>query len=186
MLRLTGIVGALAALSVVVFGGSASAGKAAKGHDKATITMNVSHKDERLFFDGPKTVEAGEDLRIKNESNPRTIGPHTFTLVKKGVRPKGKNQIKACGHKLKGICGAVVKWHRINLDTFEIGKNPVHAGKRGWDAEGDLKHKGDSWLAERKGETFDQKVSAKAGDTLYFMCIVHPEMQGKIKVVAGS
>ena len=92
-------------------------------------------------------------------------------------------QIKACEKKLKGICGAIVKWHDVDLQTGEIGENPVEVGKQGWDRQGSLKRKGDSWVAERKGQTFTRKVTATPGKTLHFFCAVHPEMQGEIEVV---
>ena len=45
--------------------------------------------------------------------------------------------------------------------------------------------KGDSWFTgERKGTHDVAKVTAKAGTTLYFICAIHPWMQGSVKVVA--
>jgi hypothetical protein len=178
-------VGVLAAVGI---GGSASA-TPQSAHAKAgtaTITAEFVRKDRDLFWEGPDTVVAGETLKIKNNTNPRTIGPHTFSLVRKQDLPTTKNQVKACGKKLKGICGAIVNWHQVDLDTGQVGVNPVEVGKGGWDQEGSEKRKGDSVVLERgRGEKFSQKVTAKAGETLYFICAVHPFMQGKIEVVEG-
>ncbi len=65
--------------------------------------------------------------------------------------------------KLKGICGAIAQWHKVDLETGEVGRNPVEVGKKGWSREGSLKRKGDSWVAFGEGESFKRKVSADAG-----------------------
>ena len=186
--RVLGAIGVLGALTVAgAGGGSAAAKSAAAKPDVTKIKIELVRKDKDLFFDGPATVPQGDQLQIKNNTNPRAIGPHTFSLVHQNVRPQGKNQIKACEKELKGICGAVaIDWHEVNLQTGQIGVNPVEVGKHGWDTKGNLKHKGDSVVLERKGEKFQQKVTAPVGTTLYYMCVVHPFMQGQIEVVEGS
>ncbi len=179
-LRLLAVIGAVAALAVIASGGGAAAASTASKAKPATIDMARDGKE--LFFEGPKTVQAGATLKIKNLTNPKQVGPHTFSLVQKKERPKTRSQIKACAKKLKGICGAIVQWHDVNVDTGEIGENPVEVGKDGWNQEGTLKRKGDSWIAQSKNESFKREVTAKPGTTLHFICAVHPEMQGKIKV----
>ena len=179
-LRLIGALAALAALGVVVLGSGAAS---AKPHKAKTTTIKMAQDGKDLFFEGPKTVEAGTTLKIDNTTNPKQVGPHTFSLVRKKDIPTTKSAIKACEKKLKKICGEIVKWHDVNVDTGEIGENPVEVGKDGWDREGSLKRKGDSWVAEKKNQTFARDVTAPAGKTLHFVCAVHPFMQGKIKVV---
>jgi plastocyanin len=98
------------------------------------------------------------------------------------VIPTDPKDIKACEKKLKGICGAVVKWHKVDLQTGDVGVNPVEAGGKGWDKEGSLKVKGDSWASLREGETFKQEVTAEPGTVLHYFCAVHPFMQGEITV----
>jgi hypothetical protein len=188
-LRLVGVAVALGACTVVGLGGSASAtstpGKTHAGVTK--ITAEFDRKSKDLFFDAPATVAAGDKLVIKNNTNPRAVGPHTFSLVRQQDLPTSKNQIKACGKKLKGICGAIVKWHDVNIDTGEVGENPVDVGKNGWDQKGSLKRKGDSVVLDRgRGQRFGRPVTAPVGKTLYYICAVHPFMQGPIEVVAGS
>jgi hypothetical protein len=188
-LRLAGVAAALGALAVVGVGGSASATSSstqAKA-DVAKITAEFDRKNKDLFFEGPATVAAGQDLKIINNTNPRAVGPHTFSLVREKDLPTSKNQLKACGKKLKGICGAIVRWHEVNVDTGEIGENPVEVGKNGWDEKGSLKRKGDSVVLDRgRGQSFKAPVTAPVGKTLYYICAVHPFMQGQIDVVAGS
>ena len=180
ILRVLVAVAALGALAVVITGGGAASAKPAAKHG-SVIKMERKGKD--LFFTAPATVEAGTNLKIKNATNPKQVGPHTFSLAAPKVLPTTKKQIKACEKKLKGICGAVVKWHDVDLQTGQIGENPVEVGKQGWDRQGNLKRKGDSWVAEKKGATFKRKVTAKPGKVLHFFCAVHPFMQGEIEVV---
>ena len=181
MLRFGGALIGVVALSVAGAGSFATAkpGKA-KASDTAVVKMVQDGKD--LFFEYPETVEPGQVLKIKNTTDPRKVGPHTFSLVQRSTLPKSEDDIKACEKKLKGICGAVVKWHQVDLQTGDIGRNPVEAGKKGWDEQGNLKHRGDSWASEAEGSSFKQKVTAEAGKTIHFFCAVHPFMQGKIRV----
>ncbi len=179
MLRLSGASVVVASLAVVGIGGAATASTASKG-GATVIKMERDGKD--LFFTGPATVERGTQLKIKNKTNPRQVGPHSFSLVRDAVLPTTKNQQKACGKKLKKICGAIIKWHDVDIQAGTIGENPVEVGKNGWDRKGDLKRKGDSWISQRKGESFKRKVTAPVGKTLTFMCVVHPFMQGEITV----
>jgi hypothetical protein len=51
----------------------------------------------------------------------------------------------------------------------------VNKGGEGFDAPGDS-----IFLGDRKAKTI--KVTAKKGSTLYFICALHPWMQGSIKV----
>lgn len=180
MLRATGAVAALAALVAV----GATGGAAAKQPAKSGATVITMERDGKtLYFDGPDTVEAGTALKIKNKTNPRAAGPHTFSLVKPKNLPESNKEIKNCSRKLVGICGAIAfKWHEIDPETFAVAENPVLVGKDGWDKMGSVKQKGDSWYTDRKKQSFVRDVTAPAGKTLTFICAVHAEMQGEITV----
>ena len=152
--------------------------------EKAVIDMVL--KGKKMTFEGPETVFVGQELEIFNDTNPRQVGPHTFSLVEKGTLPKTKAAEKSCftpGH----ICMSIAKWHGFNPKTEKITVNPVKAGPLGWSTAGNNKgKKGDSWFTgeTKKGTHTIEKVTAKAGTTLYFICAVHPFMQGSVKVVA--
>jgi len=127
-------------------------------------------------------VAAGQLLRVRNLSDPREHGPHTFTLVSTNVIPRSAKAGKACFTPGK-ICLTAAIAHEFNERTEKVGQPLVEAGRPGWDKRFSRKvRKGDSWYSETKNETFEQIVSAKAGTILRYMCVVHPEMQGKIKV----
>jgi hypothetical protein len=135
-------------------------------------------------FVGPKTITQGDTLKIVNESNPKQVGPHTFSLVTKAVLPKTKDARQNC-FTPKHICLSIAKWHGLNPKTEEIAVNPVEAGPKGWSTMGNNSKKGDSWFTEKKSESFEQEVTAAPG-TLYFLCAVHSFMQGQVKVVAPT
>jgi plastocyanin len=178
--RLLAAAAAVAAITVVGVGGSATASSSSQKAHATVVKMAIDGKD--LVFEAPESVEAGTVLKIKNTTDPSKIGPHTFSLVKEKELPTEPKDIKACGKKLKAICGAIAKWHHVDLQTFEVGRTLVNAGGKGWDKEGSEKVKGDSWYTEKEGQTFKQKVTAEPGTVLHFMCAVHPEMQGEITV----
>ncbi|HXS33975.1 MAG TPA: hypothetical protein VN758_09425 [Solirubrobacterales bacterium] len=137
-----------------------------------------------LRFVAPKTIASGAELEVLNQTNPHQVGPHTFSLVTKGSLPKTKKAEKNC-FTPKHICMAIAKWHGTN-GNGPVTKNPTKAGLDGWDTLGSVTKVGDSWFTGEKkpGTSIEQPVSAVAGTTLYFMCAIHPFMQGSIEVVA--
>jgi hypothetical protein len=146
-------------------------------------TIEIKLEGKKLGFFGPSTVHEGEELRIVNKTNPRQVGPHTFSLVEKGLLPKTAKQRQSCFTPAH-ICLSIAEWHHFNPKTETIGKVEVEAGPLGWSTMGSLKKEGDSWFSgEKPGGETDRKVTAKAGTTLYFMCAVHPWMQGRVKVL---
>ena len=106
-----------------------------------------------LKFVGPATVHQGDELKIVNETNPKQVGPHTFSLVTKGSLPKTRKRGKSC-FTPKHICLSIAKWHGFNPKTEKITINPVEAGPAGWSTMGNNSKKGDSWFTgEKKGGT---------------------------------
>ncbi len=135
-----------------------------------------------LRFEAPKTIVAGQELEVLNQSNPKQVGPHTFSLVTKGSLPKTPNARKNC-FTPKHICLAIAKWHGVK-GNGPVKVNPVDVGLEGWDTLGSISKKGDSWFTGSKpGTSIVQKVSAAAGTSIYFLCAIHPWMQGSIEVL---
>jgi hypothetical protein len=148
---------------------------------QSATTIEIKVEGMKMGFFGPKTVHEGEELRVVDNTNPKQVGPHTFSLVTKGSLPKTAKQRKECFTPGK-ICKGVAGWY--GLKGEESPKQPlVEAGAEGWDTMGTVTKKGDSWFFSKKGQSIEQVVSAKAGTTLYFMCAVHSFMQGSIKVL---
>lgn len=169
------IAGAAALVLLSAFG-SAFAGA-------ATLYMKADKKG--LRFVAPKTIVAGEDLKVFNQSDPKKVGPHTVSLVTKGSLPKTPKARKLCfakGH----ICRSIAQWHGVK-GNGPVKENPAEAGLVGWDTLGSASKKGDSWFTGNKaGTSFTQPVTADvtAGPTrIYYLCAIHPWMQGSSEVV---
>lgn len=169
-------------LAIALGAGSSAAQTPA---DPAEIVMKLDGKS--LRFTGPKQVAQGQELQIRNATSPKRIGPHTFTLATPRTLPKTKRAIQKCFSRGR-VCLTAAIAHRFNERTGKVGRPLVKAGQDGWDRSfsRNTKTKGDSWYTEKKGATFSQAVSAEAGTTLSYVCVVHPEMQGKIKVVEAA
>jgi len=176
-----------AAALTVVLGSSSLAGaaEATVAPTGKTDVITMSLVKGKLKFVAPKTVTVGDQLQVLNKTNPRQVGPHTFSLVTEGSVPKTPKAQKSC-FSPKKICLAIAKWHGFSPKTERITINPAKAGPAGWSTMGNATgKKGDSWFSgERKGGHYSQEVTAEAGTTLYFMCAVHPFMHGQVKVVA--
>lgn len=135
-----------------------------------------------LHFEGPKTIIAGEELEVLNQTNPKQVGPHTFSLVTKGSIPKTAKARQIC-FTPNHICKAIADWHGVK-GNGPPSKNPAEAGEEGWDTLGSLSKEGDSWFTGSKPRaSIVQKVTAAAGTTIYYMCAIHPWMHGSIKVL---
>lgn len=170
---------ALALLAALVVPNLATAETPAAGG--AVTTLEIKMEGKKMGFLGPGTVHEGEELRVVNDTSPSMVGPHTFSLVTKGSLPKTAQQRKTCFTPGK-ICMGIAHWY--GLKGEENPKQPlIAAGKEGWDTMGTVTKKGDSYFFGKKGASVEQVVSAKAGTTLYFMCAVHPWMQGSVKVL---
>jgi hypothetical protein len=175
-------VGALAAIAAAGPVWASGADSSAEATANKVLIVGGRHS---LHFVFPKTIVAGEELTIENTTNPKKVGPHTFTLVTESEIPQTKKERKVCftpGH----ICKAVAGWHGVKGEGPPT-KNPAKAGKPGWDTEGSLKKNGDSWFTGEKPNTsFTAPVSvdtSKGPQTLTFMCVIHPWMQGSIEVL---
>lgn len=180
-LRALALAVATAALTVAVAGTGAAAETGTTG---TTDVIKIELTKGKLKFVAPETVAQGDELEVVNETNPKQVGPHTFSLVTKGSLPNTAKQRHNC-FTPKHICLAVAMWHKFNPKTERIGVQLAKAGPAGWSTMGNAtSKKGDSWFTETKGESVAQEVTAEAGTTLYFMCAVHPWMHGKVTVTA--
>jgi hypothetical protein len=180
--RLGLILATTSALAAAIGGPSAFAGAEAAQDEPVTITMKLSGKS--LKFVGPDQVAAGQKLRVLNATKPRKVGPHTFTLVQERLLPNTRKERKTC-FSPGNVCMDVAVAHKFNPRTEKVNQPVVTAGSKGWDTEFTSRAKGDSWYTEKLGQGFTRGVSAKPGTVLHYLCVIHPEMQGEIEVVAG-
>lgn len=179
-LRALVLVASVAALTLVI--GAQSAVAATPTGNTETVAMEFTKG--KIKFTGPTSVTVGDQLEIVNNTNPKQVGPHTFSLVTKGSLPKTPKARQTC-FAPKHICLAIAIWHGFNPKTERITKDLVKVGPAGWSTAGNAtSKKGDSWFTEKKGESVSQEVTAEADSTLYYICAVHPFMQGKVNVEA--
>jgi hypothetical protein len=183
------LIGAAVALLASVAGSTVAAGSPAAGASETLLplesTVYIKADKKGLRFVGPDTIAAGASLKIVNQTDPRKIGPHTFSLVTKGSLPKTPNARKLCfakGH----ICRSIARWHGVK-GNGPVKENPAEAGLPGWDTLGNNNRNGDSWFTgNRAGASFTQSVSVDvaAGPTrIYYLCAIHPWMQGSAEIV---
>jgi hypothetical protein len=188
LIRRSAVVATVGALAAIVIAGPvrASGGDSATGSEAAPAnTVLMVGTGHSVRFVSPKTIIAGEELTIENRTNSRKVGPHTFSLVDAADIPKSKKQRKLC-FTPNHICKSIADWHGVKGEGPPT-KNPADYGKKGWDAVGSLKKKGDSWFTGQKpNASYSAPVTvstANGPQTLTFMCAIHPWMHGSIEVL---
>jgi hypothetical protein len=90
--------------------GWASGDSAAGSATANTILIKGGAKS--LRFVAPKTIVAGEELTIENETKAKKVGPHTVSLVVESVLPKTRPERKKCCTP-HHICKAIAEWHGV-------------------------------------------------------------------------
>jgi plastocyanin len=106
-------------------------------------------------------------------------GPHTFTVVKKKDLPKNAAQMEKCK-----ICATLGQAHGFEQNSDAPPKFQFLEDGVGQATAPNVDKPGDSGLTGqgKRGESIDFTVTAKKGSQLYFMCLIHPWMQGKVVV----
>jgi hypothetical protein len=106
-------------------------------------------------------------------------GPHTLTIVRPQDLPKTGAQVNQCK-----ICEKLGQAHGADPNSEAPPKFPFLENGVGQTTPPNVDRPGDSALSgPNKGDKVTLKVTAKAGKTLHFMCLIHPWMQAKLKVV---
>jgi plastocyanin len=178
-----GVVVCLAAAGIWAAFASGSASKAAKTvtvtakDNGVTMSPNKYIQDNMAFSPGTITVKSGDSITFKFDK-PNMHEPHTITIVNQKDLPTNGIQVENCR-----ACQQLAMGHLKNPKGEPGPSNPIvhwtlNRGKPGFDTVGD------SIAIEEPGahKTNTVKVTAKPGTTLYFLCAVHPWMQGKIVV----
>jgi hypothetical protein len=180
--KLTAVaVGMLLALGVV---GTATAAAGAPPR-KATIksTTSFRFKPNRYIQDGLRwardsyVVRSGGTVRVVNGDG--SEGPHTFTILRKKDVPKTVRTLFNCR-----ACDELTRAHGADPNSEAPPRFPFLENGVGQDTPPDVDRPGDSGLigTGRKGDFVNFHVTARAGTTLYFICLIHPWMQSKLHV----
>lgn len=153
---------------------------------KVTIKESTSLKmvPNRYVRDGLRwnrdvyRVRSGGTLHLLN--NVINEGPHTFSVVARGDRPRNATEMNNCR-----VCRKLEQAHGADPNTEGPPKFFFLENGVGSQAPPSFDRPGDSALigpGQKKTESLDVKVTAKKGKTLYFMCIIHPWMQAQVNV----
>jgi hypothetical protein len=174
-----GLAVAVGGTGVAVAANSAAAPKKVTVKEKYTLKM----KPNRYIQDGMRwdkdvyTVRTGGTLTVLG--NKLQEGPHSLSVVKKSQLPRNAKQAFNCK-----VCNSLGEAHGVDPNSEGPPKFQFVDNGTGQSTAPDLDKPGDSALVGlKKGEKVKMKVTAKAGKTLDFVCILHPWMQARVKVV---
>ena len=168
----------------VVAGGGGAALAAKKPPKTATIkaVQTIKVKVNRYVQDGLRwnhdtyTVRSGGTLRLVQLAAGE--GPHTFSVVKRKDLPRTPHQILNCK-----VCAKLGKAHGADPNSQGPPKFLYLENGKGSKTKPKVNKPGDSAVfGIKRGDKLKLKVTAKKGKTLYFMCILHPWMQAKVRV----
>jgi hypothetical protein len=137
----------------------------------ASFKANRFIKDSMRYSKDTVRARRGDRLVISD----KTKQPHTLSIVRKRQLPRKMRQIDACFE--GGPCGELfVKHGAVNPETGEE-QDPttpvVNEGREG------LNRPGDSTLIPPGGKT---AIEISGARDMYYLCAIHPWMQGKIDV----
>jgi hypothetical protein len=172
------VLGVAVAVAAVI---PAAAGPAKDAQSRATLRTigGLEFKANRFVSDTQRfsrdvvTIDPRGRLTIQD----RTRQDHTMSLVRRGQLPRNGRQMEACFG--RGPCDEIAVDHgAVNPDTGEEQEPTTPLVNKG--AEG-FNRPGDSVLIPPRRKT-TVRVTARRGSTLYYLCAIHPWMQGRLNV----
>jgi hypothetical protein len=170
--KIVAAVAAVAALgaSALVIGpaGAQAPAKQLRIVGGVTLKPGKSITDDQRFAARNLEVRSGQTVRLRNRA--KTEDPHTLSVVRRRDLPRTAATAFNCE-----ACGPFFGAHQVNEETGDVGVPVVNVGDEGFDQPGDSIFFG-------PGETVRFDVTAERGRTLYYLCAVHPWMQGKFRV----
>jgi plastocyanin len=122
------------------------------------------------------TVTTGQRIRFV-DADQDNDEPHTVTIVDKADLPTSFAEGDACFAET-APCGQALAAHDPDGDQQPPFNLVVNKGKPGLDSAGDSLLFG----GDLDNQSISARVTAAPGTTLYYLCALHPFMQGKITV----
>jgi plastocyanin len=122
------------------------------------------------------TVDAGQRIRFA-DADQDTVEGHTATIVNQGDLPTSFAEGDACFAET-APCGQALAAHDPDGDQQPPFNLVVNKGRPGLDRPGDSLLFGGGL----DNQSISARVTAAPGTTLYYLCALHPWMQGKITV----
>jgi hypothetical protein len=102
--------------------------------------------------------------------------PHTVTIGRRSDLPQNIAQLEAC-FAPGALCAETIEAHDPGSDFVPPFNIRVNRGGPGLDARGDS-----LLFAGPFAQAIRGRVTAPAGTTLSYLCVIHPWMQGSIAV----
>jgi plastocyanin len=147
--------------ALTISAGASSGTVSTKGDER--FVPNAMIQATLHFSPGQVNTGTGELLTWTHDD--KTEEPHTVTIVAQADLPADIEEVFECQ-----VCEAALDAHLAG------GLTPVvDVGAPGLDQPGDS-------LLFFPGESISAQVSAPSGTTLYYLCAIHPWMQGSITV----
>jgi plastocyanin len=186
--RITLAVVATTAAGIAAGGVAANAGAAANAaapkkneiviKGKFVFKPGVSAFDNQRFRPLDVRVKSGATVTVRNRA--KTKDPHTLSFVQRQFLPKSFDA---------PVAGPLFGLHQLESETappvLKIDNGAPAADQNAplsVDTLGTPDAPGDSELMGPGQKTASFKVTAAKGSKLYYFCIFHPWMQGKISV----
>jgi len=179
---------AVVCAALAVFGANAAMASSHAGGVTIKVTdkgqsyvINKSVTDSMFFSPGTASIKSGQTLTFTYNGKPADE-PHTISVVAKKNLPSTNAEINACSNGGDKVCNLIVAGHIKNPHappgpTNDIIHWKIDKGRPGLDGPGDS-----IAIEGAKHKTISITVTAPAGTTLYFFCVVHPWMHGTLKV----
>ncbi len=168
-------IAAVAAAVLLVAGATAAAAGAATVRTRGGVQFSPNQyvRDTTRFAPGPITVRPNE--RVTWIDADRVPDPHTVTVVRRREVPDRLGEVFQCR-----VC-QLANAHLAdpNDPNSDVARVRVDVGARG------LNTRGDSLFLAPHGR-ISARITAGAGSTLYYLCAIHPWMQGSIHVARSA
>jgi plastocyanin len=173
------LIGATAALTLAVLAAPASAAAA----PAATVEVRGGDilqpgqfiKNNFRFVPRRITVSSGDVVRWVDRDR-SADEPHTVTIGNRADLPQNIPQLDAC-FAPGALCAETIEAHDPGSDFAPPFNIRVNRGGPGLDTRGDS-----LLFAGPFAQAIQGRVTAPAGTTLFYLCVLHPWMQGRIAV----
>jgi plastocyanin len=171
------LVGAAAALIIAAMAGPASAAPAATVETRGGDILQPGQFIKNNFRFVPRNIAVSSGDVVRWVDRDRDADdPHTVTIGRRSDLPQNIAQLDAC-FAPGGFCIETIEAHDPGLDMQPPFNFRVNRGGPGLDARGDSLLFGGPFNQAIQG-----RVTAPAGTTLFYLCAIHPWMQGRITV----
>jgi plastocyanin len=172
----TSLIAVIAALVPALVAGPALAQATKTVEVRGGDTLNPGQFIKNDFRFQPKNISVTSGSVVRWVDNDESDAPHTVTIADQADLPQTIEQGDAC-FEPGGLCIETIAAHDPGLDELPPFNFVVNTGGPGLDARGDS-----LLFAGPFAPSVEAQVTAPAGSTLYYLCALHPWMQGRINV----